>query len=61
MWKRTSTLACLLLSALAGYAQNITGSISGRGNFVKLTQGKLCGPSQPQNFVCPPPVPKPIH
>lgn len=36
-----------------------TGSISGRGNFVKLTQGKLCGPSQPQNFVCPPPVPKP--
>ena len=36
-----------------------TGSISGRGNFVKLTQGKLCAPSQPQNFVCPPPVPKP--
>lgn len=37
----------------------LTGTISGRGNFVKLTQGKLCGPSQPQNFVCPPPVPKP--
>lgn len=37
----------------------LTGSISGRGNFVKLTQGKLCAPSQPQNFVCPPPVPKP--
>lgn len=36
-----------------------TGSISGRGNFVNLTQGKLCAPSQPQNFVCPPPVPKP--
>lgn len=38
-----------------------TGSISGRGNFVKLTQGELCAPSQPQNFVCPPPRPKPIH
>ena len=38
-----------------------TGSISGRGNFVKMTQGKLCGPSQPQNWVCPPPVPKPQH
>lgn len=36
-----------------------TGSISGRGNFVKMTQGKLCGPTQPQNFVCPPPVPRP--
>jgi len=36
-----------------------TGSISGRGNFVKMTQGKLCAPSQPQNYVCPPPVPKP--
>lgn len=46
-----------------GTAENLdpllTGSISGRGNFVKLTQGKLCGPSQPANFVCPPPVPKP--
>lgn len=46
-----------------GVTQNLdpllTGTISGRGNFVKLTQGKLCGPSQPQNFVCPPPVPKP--
>jgi hypothetical protein len=38
-----------------------TGSISGRGNFVKLTQGRLCAPSQPQNYVCPPPVPKPQH
>ena len=37
----------------------LTGSISGRGNFVKMTQGELCGPSQPQNWVCPPPVPKP--
>jgi hypothetical protein len=36
-----------------------TGSISGRGNFVKMTQGVLCAPSQPQNYVCPPPVPKP--
>jgi hypothetical protein len=28
---------------------------------VKMTQGKLCGPSQPANWVCPPPVPKPQH
>lgn len=39
----------------------LTGSISGRGNFVKFIQGKLCAPSQPQNFVCPPPVPKPTR
>ncbi len=37
----------------------LTGSISGQGNFVKMTQGELCGPSQPQNWVCPPPIPKP--
>jgi len=37
----------------------LTGSISGRGNFVKLTQGKLCGPAHPENWTCPPPVPKP--
>lgn len=37
----------------------LTGTISGRGSFVKLTQGKLCGPSQRENFVCPPPVPRP--
>jgi hypothetical protein len=36
----------------------LTGSISGQGNFVKMTQGKLCGPSQPANWVCPPPVPR---
>lgn len=46
-----------------GVTQNLdpllTGTISGRGNFVKLTQGRLCGPSQRENFVCPPPVPKP--
>jgi hypothetical protein len=36
-----------------------TGSISGHGNFVKMTQGKLCGPTQPQSWVCPPPVRKP--
>jgi hypothetical protein len=39
----------------------LTGSISGPGNFVLMTQGKLCGPSQPQSWTCPPPVPKPIH
>lgn len=38
-----------------------TGSISGYGNFVKQTQGKLCGPAQPANWVCPPPVPKPLR
>lgn len=37
----------------------LTGSISGRGNFTKLTQGKLCGPSQPADWTCPPPVPRP--
>lgn len=39
----------------------LTGSISGSGNFVKMTQGKLCGPSQPKNWTCPPPVPKPLR
>jgi hypothetical protein len=38
-----------------------TGSISGRGNFVKQTQGKLCGPSQPAAWSCPPPPPKPLR
>jgi hypothetical protein len=38
-----------------------TGSISGKGNFVKQTQGKLCGPAQPAAWVCPPPVPKPLR
>lgn len=37
----------------------LTGSISGRGNFIKLTQGKLCGPADPSSWACPPPVPKP--
>jgi hypothetical protein len=36
-----------------------TGSISGHGNFLKMTQGPLCGPLHPQNWTCPPPVPKP--
>jgi hypothetical protein len=36
----------------------LTGSISGRGNFVKQTQGKLCGPTS-QFGVCPPLAPKP--
>jgi hypothetical protein len=39
----------------------LTGSISGPNNFVKMTQGKLCGPSQPQNWTCPPPPPKPLR
>jgi hypothetical protein len=39
----------------------LTGSISGPGNLVLMTQGKLCGPSKPQDWTCPPPVPKPIH
>jgi hypothetical protein len=39
----------------------LTGTISGPGNHLEQTQGKLCGPSQPANWVCPPPVPKPIH
>jgi hypothetical protein len=39
----------------------LTGSISGPGNFVKMTQGKLCGPSQPANWVCPPRVPRARH
>jgi hypothetical protein len=48
-----------------GVTQNLdpllTGSISGPGNYVLMTQGKLCGPSEPQNWTCPPPVPKPIR
>jgi hypothetical protein len=48
-----------------GVTQNLdpllTGSISGVGNFAKMTQGKLCGPSQPAAWTCPPPVPKPIR
>jgi hypothetical protein len=39
----------------------LTGSISGPGNFAKMTQGKLCGPDQPENWTCPPPIPKPIR
>jgi Family of unknown function (DUF6801) len=39
----------------------LTGSISGPGNFTKVTQGKLCAPSQPANWSCPPPVPKPLR
>ena len=48
-----------------GVGQNLdpllTGSISGPGNYVLMTQGKLCGPSNPQNWTCPPPVPKPLR
>jgi hypothetical protein len=48
-----------------GVTQNLdpllTGSISGTGNFAKMTQGKLCGPAQPAVWTCPPPVPKPIR
>jgi len=39
----------------------LTGSISGPGNYVLMTQGKLCGPAAPQDWTCPPPIPKPIH
>jgi hypothetical protein len=39
----------------------LTGTISGSRNYVKMTQGKLCGPADPQNWTCPPPVPKPIR
>jgi hypothetical protein len=39
----------------------LTGSISGHGNFVKVTQGKLCGPAHPADWSCPPPVPKPLR
>jgi hypothetical protein len=39
----------------------LTGSISGPGNFVLMTQGKLCGPAHPQGWTCPPPVPRPKH
>jgi hypothetical protein len=39
----------------------LTGSISGPGNYTLMTQGKLCGPVEPQDWTCPPPVPKPIH
>jgi hypothetical protein len=45
-----------------GLTQNLdpllTGSISGPGNFAIMTQGKLCGPADPKNWTCPPPVPK---
>ncbi len=37
----------------------LTGSISGPGNFAMMTQGKLCGPSQPKDWTCPPPAPEP--
>jgi hypothetical protein len=39
----------------------LTGSISGPGNFVLMTQGRLCGPANPRDWTCPPPVPKPIR
>ena len=39
----------------------LTGSISAPGNYVLHDPGKLCGPAQPQNWTCPPPVPKPIR
>jgi hypothetical protein len=39
----------------------LTGTISGPGNHLEQTQGKLCGPSQPSSWTCPPPVPKPLH
>jgi hypothetical protein len=39
----------------------LTGTISGPANFNLITQGQLCGPSQPENFTCPPPIPKPLR
>jgi hypothetical protein len=40
----------------------LTGTISGPGNYVKMTQGELCAPSlPPADSTCPPPVPKPIR
>jgi len=39
----------------------LTGSISGPGNFAKMTQGRLCGPVDPKDWTCPPPVPKPVR
>jgi hypothetical protein len=48
-----------------GVSENLnplfTASISGPGNFDLMTQGQLCGPSQPANWTCPPPAPKPIR
>jgi Family of unknown function (DUF6801) len=38
----------------------LTGSISGAGNFAKMTQGKLCGPLTLRDWTCPPPKPKPL-
>lgn len=35
-------------------------TVSGPGNFVKITQGNLCTPGPPP-FGCPPIVPKPVH
>ena len=37
----------------------LTGSISGRGNFVRFIQAPLCAPSQPSLYACPPPAAKP--
>jgi len=39
----------------------LTGSISGPGNYVLMTQGRLCGPANPRDWTCPPPVPKPAR
>ncbi len=39
----------------------LTGTISGHDNYVKMTQSKLCGPSQPKAWTCPPPVRQPIR
>jgi hypothetical protein len=37
----------------------LTGTISGPGNYVLMTQGELCAPSlPPADSTCPPPVPK---
>lgn len=38
-----------------------TGTISGKGNYTLMTQGKLCAPALPSEPGCPPPVRKPLH
>jgi hypothetical protein len=39
----------------------MTGTISGPGNYVELTQGQLCGPAHPSAWFCPPPAVKPVR
>jgi hypothetical protein len=36
----------------------LTGTISGPGNYEAMIQGELCGPINPLDWFCPPPVPR---